>query len=243
MSLVLQVFGPAFGLPDPSPFGMKGDMLMKLSRLDYRAEPGDVTKAPKKKFPVLLDNGETIPDSTFIRLHLERKHGIDFDQGLDARERGIAFAVEKMLEDNLYWAIMYERWMIAENFDRGPRGFFDAIPQPLRLVAVPFIRHEVKRNLWGHGMGRHARADICRLGGMALQALSGVLGQNRYLMGERPCGADATAFAFVAQALCPLFDSEMLQMAQSHANLVDYNQRMMDEFYPELGGATAAGKS
>ncbi len=240
MSLVLHVFGPAFGLPDPSPFAMKGDMLMKLSGLDYRAEPGDVTRAPKKKFPVLLDNGEAIPDSTFIRRHLERKYGIDFDEGLDARQRGIAFAVEKMLEDNLYWAIMYERWMIAENFDRGPRGFFDAIPKPVRLVAVPMIRREVKRNLWGHGMGRHSRAEICQLGAMALTSLAGILGNNKYLMGERACGADATAFAFAAQAMCPVFDSELLASARAHPNLVAYNQRMMDEFYPGLAGTAAA---
>jgi hypothetical protein len=36
MSLILQVFGPAFGLPDPSPFAMKADMLMKLSGLEYK---------------------------------------------------------------------------------------------------------------------------------------------------------------------------------------------------------------
>lgn len=236
MSLILKVFGPAFGLPDPSPFAMKGDMLMKLSGLDYRTEPGDVTKAPKKKFPVLADSGEFIPDSTFIRLHLEKKYGIDFDKGLDEHQRAVAYSVEKMLEDNLYWAIMYERWMVGENFDRGPRSFFDAVPQPVRMVAVPFIRREVKRNLWGHGMGRHSRAEICELGGMALNALAGVLGGNRYLMGDRPCGADATAFAFAASALCPVFDSDLLGHAQRHANLVAYNDRMMREFYPELAG-------
>jgi glutathione S-transferase len=236
MSLILHIFGPAFGLPDPSPFAMKGDMLMKLSGLDYRTHAGDVTKAPKKKFPVLVDSGEFIPDSTFIRLHLENKYRIDFDKSLSARERGIAYAVEKMLEDNLYWAIVYERWIVDESFDRGPRSFFDAIPQPIRMVAVPMIRRQVKRNLWGHGMGRHSRAEICRLGAMALQSLSDVLGDNRYLMGDAPCGADATAFAFAASALCPVFDSELLAHAQGHANLVAYNERMMNEFYPELAG-------
>lgn len=236
MSLILQVFGPAFGLPDPSPFAMKADMLMKLSGLEYATRADDVTKAPKKKFPVLIDSGEFIPDSTFIRLHLEKKYGIDFDQGLDARERGIAFAVEKMLEDNLYWAILHERWVVDENFDRGPRSYFDSIPQPLRAIAVPMIRRQVKRNLWGHGMGRHSRAEICRLGGMAIDALAGVLGGNRYLMGERPCGADATAFAFAASTLCPMFDSELLDRAKSHANLTAYSDRMMREFYPDLAG-------
>jgi hypothetical protein len=97
-------------------------------RIQTRAD--DVTKAPKKKFPVLVDSGEFIPDSTFIRLHLEKKYGIDFDKDLSERDRGIAFAVEKMLEDNLYWAGMYERWVLDKNFDRGPKHFFDDIPQP-----------------------------------------------------------------------------------------------------------------
>lgn len=240
MSLILQVFGPAFGLPDPSPFAMKADMLMKLSGLDYTTRADDVTKAPKKKFPVLIDSGEFIPDSTFIRLHLENKYGIDFDKVLSERDRGIAFAVEKMLEDNLYWAGMYERWMLDENFDRGPKHFFDDIPQPLRMIAVPMIRRQVKRNLWGHGMGRHSHVEIVQLGGMALKALAGVLGDNRYLMGDNACGADATAFSFVAANLCPLFDSELRKHAQSHANLVAYNERMMGEFYPQLAGAQTA---
>ncbi len=77
--LTLQIFGPAFGLPDPSPFAMKGEMLLKLAGVDYRTEAGDVRKAPKGKFPVLIDGDTTVPDSTFIRFHLEDRHGIDFD--------------------------------------------------------------------------------------------------------------------------------------------------------------------
>ena len=97
--LKLQVFGPAFGLPDPSPFAMKGDMLLKLSGLEYATEIGDVRKAPKGKIPVLHDADAVIPDTTFIRFHLEDKYGINFDMQLSARDRGIAWSVEKMLED------------------------------------------------------------------------------------------------------------------------------------------------
>jgi glutathione S-transferase len=89
-------------------------------------------------------------------------------------------------------------------------------------------------------MGRHAHNEIVQLGGMALKALADVLGDNRYLMGDTACGADATAFSFVAANLCPLFDSELRKHAQSHANLVAYNERMMEEFYPRLAGAQTA---
>ncbi len=232
--LKLQVFGPAFGLPDPSPFAMKGEMLLKLAGLDYSTEVGDVRKAPKAKMPVLTDGDTVVPDTTFIRFYLEDNHDIDFDKGLSARDRGIAWAVEKMLEDSLYFAVMHERWAIDENFDRGPRTFFGTIPAPIRGLVVRMIRKQVKRDMWGHGIGRHSRAEICRLAGRILQSVSDVMGDKKYLMGSRPCGADAAVFSFVAGSLCTVFDSEILAHAQSHKNLVDYNQRMMAEFYPDL---------
>ena len=232
--LKLQVFGPAFGLPDPSPFAMKGEMLLKLSGMEYVTEIGDVRTAPKGKMPILYDGDTVIPDTTFIRFHLEERHGIDFDKQLSARERGIAWAVEKMLEDSLYFAVMYERWAIDDNFDRGPRRFFDQIPAPVRGLLASFVRKQVKRNMWGQGISRHSRQEICRLAARMLTAVSDVMGSNNYLMSPNPCGADATVFSFVAGCLCPVFESEILDHAKSHKNLVDYHQRMMAEFYPDM---------
>ncbi len=232
--LKIQMFGPALGLPDSSAFAMKGEMLLKLAGIEYSTEVGDVRKAPKGKMPVLIDGDTIVPDTTFIRFHLEDRHGINVDKGLSARERGIAWSVEKMLEESLYFAIMHERWAIDENFDRGPRNFFDMIPAPMRGLVVRMVRRQVRRNMWGQGISRHSRADICRLAGRILTSLSDVMGDNKYLMGPRACGADATVFSFVAGSLCPVFDSEILTQARSQKNLVDYNQRMMAEFYPDL---------
>jgi len=232
--LKLQVFGPALGLTDPSPFAMKGEMLLKLAGVEYITEIGDVRKAPKSKMPVLHDGDEVVPDTTFIRFHLEDKHGIDFDKRLSPRDRGIAWSVEKMLEESLYFAIMHERWAVDENFDRGPRKFFDEIPAPVRGLLVRIIRKQVKRTLWGQGISRHSRTEICRLAARVLASVSDVMGDNKYLMGSRACGADATVFSFVASSLCPVFESEILGHARSHKNLVAYNQRMMAEFYPDL---------
>lgn len=232
--LKLQVFGPAFGLPDPSPFAMKGEMLLKLAGLEYLTEVGDVRKAPKGKIPVLHDGEVVVPDTTFIRFHLEDRHGIDFDKQLSERDRGIAWSVEKMLEDSLYFAVMHERWAIDENFDRGPRRFFDGIPSPVRGLLISIVRKQVKRNMRGQGISRHSREEICRLAARMLNSVSSVMGKNKYLMGSRPCGADATVFSFVAGCLCPVFESEILEHARSQKNLVEYNERMMAEFYPDM---------
>ena len=66
----------------------------------------------------------------------------------------------------------------------------------------------------------------------AFEALSQILGDNTYLMGSAPCGADATAFVFIAGSLCPIFDSPAHAKARTLPNLTAYRDRMMAEFYP-----------
>src|SRR5919108_3600051 len=80
--ITLSAFGPAFGLPDPSPFVTKAEMLLKLSGLPYRTDTTGFRRAPKGKLPYIDDDGTIVADSTFIRRHLEQKHRIDFDPGL-----------------------------------------------------------------------------------------------------------------------------------------------------------------
>lgn len=56
----LHSFGPAFGLPDPSPFCIKAELLLKLSGLPYQRVIGNLQRAPKRKLPVIVDDGATI---------------------------------------------------------------------------------------------------------------------------------------------------------------------------------------
>src|SRR6187401_2151788 len=97
--ITLHTFGPMFGLPDPSPFVTKADVLLKMSGLPFQARGGNFRQAPKGKMPYIEDDGVKIGDSTLIRLHLEKKYSINFDKHLSSVESGVAWAVEKMLED------------------------------------------------------------------------------------------------------------------------------------------------
>ena len=230
--ITLYTFGPFFGLPDASPFVMKGEMLLKLAGIPYQANTRGFTRAPKGKLPYIDDGGTIVADSTLIRLHIEKKYGFDFDRALCARERGIAWSVEKMLEDHLYWLMVYWRWMDDDNFDKGPRNFFKRAPALIRPLIVSMVRRKVRANLHGHGIGRHIDAEKTALAERCIDALSQVLADNKYLMGAEPCGADATAFAFIAGAMPTVFESPLRDKLERVPNLVAYKDRMMAEFFP-----------
>jgi glutathione S-transferase len=236
MTITLYGFGPMFGLPDPSPFVVKAEVLLKLSGLPYRLDTTGYRRAPKGKLPYIEDGGTVVADSAFIRWHLEERHGIDLDRGLSPSGRAVGWAVERMLEDHLYWAMVEERWVQEANFARGPARIFEAMPAPLRPLARRMAVRKVRAALHAHGLGRHARAEIERLATASIRSLAEILGEKRHLLGtEAPCGADATAFAFVNSLLCPHFESPLRRAAEACPNLVAYEARLRARFYPELG--------
>ncbi len=227
--------GPNFGLPDASPFVTKAETLLRMSKLPFEKALMSFSKAPKGKIPYIDDDGEMLGDSTFIRWHLEKKYGLNFDQGLTTEQRAIAWAFEKMAEDNLYWVSVHARWMDDANFKKGPRVFFKAAPAAIRPLVVAMIRRQVRKSLHGQGMGRHSAKEIAALGSRSVDAIADYLAEKPFFMGTEPTGADATIFAFVNSAMCPLFESPLQQAAASHDNLRRYVGRMTARFYPELG--------
>ncbi len=52
------------------------------------------------------------------------------------------------------------------------------------------------------------------------------------MMGDEPTGLDATAFAFVAGALCPTFATALRHAVERHRNLKAYLGRMTERYYP-----------
>jgi len=231
--ITLHTFGPRFGLPDPSPFCMKAMVLLKMAGLEFQTRSADLRKAPKGKAPYMEDKGQIIADSTLIRFHLEKNYGIDFDDGLSEAERGVAWAFEKLCEDNLYWAILHARWVKDDNFNAGPKEFFEAIPAPIRLFLVPIIRRGVISNLKGQGMGRHTEAEIVEIAARGIDGIAGFLGDKPYLMGANPCGADAAVFSTVSGALVEMFDTPLIAATAKHSNLVEYRDRLMGEYFPD----------
>ena len=225
--ITLYGFGPLFGLPDPSPFVLKTMTQLKMSGLPFAFERATPPQAPKGKIPFIRDGELVLGDSVFILDHLERAHGVDLDAHLTERQRSLGWAMERMLEDHLYWAILHARWAIDRNFEKGPSQFFAGAPDEVLRER----QAGMKQLLHGQGIGRHSEAEIASLAKRDFAAASELLGDKPFLFGDEPCSMDATLFGFAASAATPFFDSSIRQAAESFPNLVAYQWRVMDRYY------------
>jgi glutathione S-transferase len=235
--ITLFTFGPAFGLPDLSPFVTKAHLLLRLANLPYETNRRGYRKSPQGKLPYIADDSEIIADSTFIRRHIEHKYRFDFDDGLSGERKALMWALEKMCENHLYWAALYERWMKQENFEMIASRMFKSVPGVARPLVKALVQRKMRKDLHCHGMGRHSEAEIIALAERDVDACAVLLGDDPWFGGERPCGGDATLAAFAIAGLAP-FKTEISRFIRGHANLVAYAERATATYFPELSKRT-----
>jgi glutathione S-transferase len=228
----LYQFRPAFGLPNASPFCMKVETYLRMAGLAYECPRGaDVRKSPKGKMPFIEDEGAVVADSSFIIDHLKRKYGDPLDSHLGAAERAAALAVQRMLEENTYWTVVYFRWIDEAGWALTRAAFFDWMKPPLKWIVPAVARRIVRRELHGHGMGRHTRDEIVAIGMKDLTAAADFLGDKPYFMGAQPSSLDATTYAFLANVLWVPVESPLKQHARKYPQLEAYCQRMKQKYY------------
>lgn len=232
--IVLSGGGAAWGLPEISPFVTKTEIHLKMAGLDYTKRQACPEESPKGQIPFIDDGGRLIGDSTFIRFHIESEYRVDLDEGLSTVECATAMAIEMMVEHELSPAVGYFRWLVPENFERGPGQWFNDAPVEMREQLKSGLLHEVRKVMMARGIARHSEEEIVGLGVRSLKALSVFLGEKQFLMGDEPCGADAFVFATLAGAMTPYFPSLLRDEATRFPTLVAYVTRMFDRFYPDF---------
>jgi glutathione S-transferase len=222
--IYLHAFSPVWGLSDASPFVTKVDVYLRLAKLPYKLVPFSMESfaaAPKGKLPYIVDGQEKIADSNFIVDYLKRNYGDPLDAKLAPAERAVGHAMKRMIEENLYWVIVAERWRDTK---AAVENYPDMIGQPREFVkaAVDNLLGE----LHGHGMGRHTTDEIETVCKADLIALSDLLGDKPYLLGGEPTSYDATAYSFVAHTIQPEYDSRMKNFIKTLPNLTRYWERL-----------------
>ncbi|MBF0350259.1 MAG: glutathione S-transferase family protein [SAR324 cluster bacterium] len=216
------------GVSSGSPFCMKLETYLKLAHIPYERleHPKYLRLAPKGKMPFIEHNGVRMGDSGFIIEYLWKTFGNPLDSELSASEIALGIAIRRMVEENLYWSVVYSRWIDARYWNDFKKMAFGELPPVLRDLLPEYLKRKVTQALHGHGIGRHTEEEIYDIGKADLTALSDLLSSKKFFNGTQPGTLDATTYAFLAGILYVPLETPLQKHLKTKKNLVNYCQRM-----------------
>ncbi len=228
--LRIAIFLPLWGIPSASPFAVKLITWLQMAELPFEAEvPFGPPKSGNGKLPYWIrPGGEIVEDSQRIIETLTLEYGVALDDHLTAPQRAHALALRKMVEESLYFVLIWDRWLVDDHW-RVVRGdYFGSLPLPLRLIAPPLLRRKVERDVAGHGMGRRSAEEIYAEGDAILESLAHWVG-DAYAMGE-PSSVDACVYAFLTSIAAVPYETPLRESLVERPRLTAYIDRMKNTF-------------
>ena len=234
--MILYQFERTWGNPNLSHFCCKIETYLRMTGIEYDIKTTLPLLAPKGKLPYIEDGDLKLADSRFIIRYLKAKYK-DLDEGLTPAESALSLAMQRLIEEHLFWATMYSRWQYTEaNWQVTKKAIFEVLPPVIRDLAAVYYRRKIKRQILGHGTGRHNAEEVFELGMLDIDALSACLGDKKYFLGDKPTSLDATAFGFLINTFgCPI-ESPLKEHGLSKDNLRNYVERIKLQYYSDLQG-------
>lgn len=234
MSLKLKVFGPAFGEVDASPFCMKAMCLLNMANVEWTALPGsDSRKTPAGKLPVLLDGDKVIHDSDRIRTHLEKEYGANFEKGLSDVQRAQSRALIRMVEEHLYFCLIYERWVRDDNWAELRETFFSQLPPVLRSVIPTIVRRSVVASVKGQGIGKHSYDDMVERAVLDIEAIEVLITDKPCLFGDNVVAADVSVVSVLSAIAASPSETKLRDRVLHSEKLMSYINSVKESVCPK----------
>uniref|UniRef100_A0A3Q2CJC1 Failed axon connections homolog, metaxin like GST domain containing a n=1 Tax=Cyprinodon variegatus TaxID=28743 RepID=A0A3Q2CJC1_CYPVA len=190
--------------------------------------------SPQGKMPWIEYNNEQVYGTEFIMEFLEEKLGVSLNKSLTLQERALSRAITKMVEEHFYWTLAYCQWV--DNLEETQKML--SVSGPLSDLLKWILSHLtggiVKREMYGHGIGRFSKEEVYGLMEKDMRTLATLLGDKKYIMGSKLSAVDATVFGHLAPAMWTLPGSRPEQLIKGELiNLAMYCDRIRRRFWPE----------
>uniref|UniRef100_A0A0B7AYA7 Thioredoxin-like fold domain-containing protein n=1 Tax=Arion vulgaris TaxID=1028688 RepID=A0A0B7AYA7_9EUPU len=228
--------------PSASNFPLKLETYLRLANISY-VNYFSIHRSPKGKVPFITYNGELVSDSQFCIEYLNKKLDRDLNKSLTKEERAVAKAIQVMVEEHLYWVMVYIRWI----YDKELKIVTLGVPN-VKSSKNAFRRY-VHQMLHSQGFGRYTTDEIVHILLSDLQALTDYLGNKPYMMGQTPCEVDCSVFGLLSQFIWNIADDICQNLVQDKfPSLYSYCLRMKEKAWPDWddcithGGTRSAPK-
>ncbi len=231
----LFAFGTGWGLPftTSAPFPLKLAAWMRMAEVPYEfIVENDSSKGPKGKAPWIEYGTVRMGDSALVIDHLRERFDVDLDAHLNAGQRALATAVQRMLEEHYHQCFEHQLFFGKGGPER-IQEFAATMPIPVRWLLPTVLGRAFTKQLHARGMGRHSEEVIIAQGKADLDALAELLGDQPYFLGDQPSSIDACVFGFLGVSVYVAGDNPLFRHGASHENLMRYCERMRTRYFPE----------
>ncbi|AWN73228.1 Tom37 metaxin N-terminal-like domain-containing protein [Legionella anisa] len=178
-----------WGMPSLSPFCSKVFYFLIWAKIPFEVvQVFNPRQGPKGKFPVIDDDGVVVADSEFIMKHCREKYGLNIEDPVED------LPIRRLLEEHLYFIILYSRWIDPENKEQIDRAFRHFFPKGMGRLVLFLIRRQLRKQAYFQGISRHSRQQIYQKGVDDLRAIEYFIAQGQ----QEECRAvDMSLYAFL----------------------------------------------
>lgn len=220
----LHQFPPAFGLTNASPFAIKLQAYCRLANIEYKNHYRvDSHKMPKGKLPVAIIDNQLIADSSLIINKLEATHQLDKD--LTPTEHAQGHLLQQLCEEQLYWSLVYSRWIDDDFWPVSKEEFFGKLPAFLKLFVPNSMRKRAIKNCTSQGTAKHSKQEVYLMANKSIDHLSALLADKAFFISTKMTSYDCAIYGLLTNFLNGGIESPIKKRLESHKNLVAYIER------------------
>lgn len=224
--IYLHQYPQAWGLSSLSPFCIKVEAFLRQSKLEYEViVERNPRRGPKGKMPFIVDKGVSIADSGFIISSLIRNYNLDSYNQFNSAQKAAAHAFEKMIEENLYFILLYARWVDSESRVKTVSEFAKLFPPIIGPLFLKLIRKNLTEQAYLQGIGRHTASEVYIKAEQDLRAISDYMHDQSYFLGSAWSPVDASLFGFLITILRQPVAPRLKELVERFPNLVAYAER------------------
>ncbi|MFZ0608306.1 MAG: glutathione S-transferase family protein [Xanthobacteraceae bacterium] len=217
--ITLYSYPSLFGVADNNGYGLKVFAFLRLAGLPFRHEHlFEAAAAPRGQLPYIVDDGETIGDSSAIIAHLIAKYRLAIDAALTPVERDQDILISRMLDD-LYWVMSYSRWQDERYWPAFCAALIGEHPNLFEPGLLKAKEFNASRYYY-QGIGRYTPDEAYARGLGDLAVLAHTVPAQAFVHGATPGTVDAAIYGFIANIYFFAIDTPLKQFVVAHDNLV-----------------------
>ncbi len=189
-----------------SPFCAKVKRVMNLKKVSYEIVEvpmlsflGGKAKAvsPTNKLPAIEDGDVRLSDSTDIVEYLEDKYPEPHVYPIVPEETAMCHVLEDWADESLYFYEFHLRFGVAANARQWVPQLLKYDPAWFRAIGARMIPRAAVKATRAQGTGRKSLAQIERDLARHVDAIDGLLGDRRWLVGKSLTIADIAVFVML----------------------------------------------